>query len=259
MRERWIDINGVRLFAAEDGAGDTVVTLHGPMADYRAALPLVASLSSRCRVVTPDLRGSGRSWCGAPLSFDLLADDLVAWLDALDLDQAVIGGVSGGSGVALRFALRYPARTRALVLVQPVYSGSELGLSADQQMVFAMMGAAGSRALDEGVQVLRPLFAHLPDGVREMALSMIAEYDAASVVATSRFLESGEQPFGSVAELRVLTMPTLVVSGNDPVHPPAVSDLYAGHIPGCTVVDSTRDVAAAIGAFLDARAVSAGR
>ena len=252
MRELWFESGGVRLFAVEDGAGRPIVMLHGPMASHLASLPLVAPLTSRYRVLAPDVRGSGKSWSGAPLSFDQLADDVAALLDHVGAEQAVVGGVSGGSGVALRFALRHPSRTAALVLVKPVYAGEERGYTEEQRQTFARMDAVASRALDEGVQVLRPLYANLPPPVREKALAMLEGFDAASVVATSRFVASGAQPFASAADLRSLAVPTLLIRGDDALHPAEVSDLYAENIPDCTVAPaSSADVAAAIGAFCD--------
>jgi 3-oxoadipate enol-lactonase len=250
MREFWFDSEGVRLYAVENGAGRAIVMLHGGMASHVASLPLVSPLASQFRVITPDLRGNGKSWSGEPLTFDRLADDVAALLDHIGEERAVVGGVSGGSGVALRFALRHPGRTAGLVLVKPVYAGEERGYTAQQKEAFERMDAVASRALAEGVQVLRPMYANLPPEIREKALAMVEGFDAASVVATSRFIASGAQPFVSTADLRSLSVPTLIVRGDDPLHPAEVSDLYAENIPGCTVAPaSTSDVAAEIGAF----------
>lgn len=76
MREISFDVRGARLFAVEDGGGPPIVMVHGGMANHLAARPLVASLASRYRVITPDLRASGRSFYGGTLTFDQLADDL---------------------------------------------------------------------------------------------------------------------------------------------------------------------------------------
>ena len=252
MRELWFESGGVRLFAVEDGVGQPIVMLHGGMASHLASLPLITPLSSRYHVIAPDLRGSGRSWSGQPLRFDRLADDVEVLLDRIGADRAVVGGVSGGSGIALRFALRCPSRMAGLVVVKPVYGGDERGYTVEQKQTFAAMDAVASRALDEGVQVLRPLYANLPPQVREKALAMVDGFDAASVVATSHFIASGAQPFTTAADLRSLSVPTLLVRGDDPIHPAEVSDLYAENIPNCTVAPaSTLDVATEIGAFCD--------
>ncbi len=252
MREISFAAAGVRLFALEDGSGPPIVMLHGGMADHLAARPLVASLAPRYRVITPDLRASGRSLYGGALTFDQLADDLAVLLDHLGEARAVVGGVSGGSGVAIRFALRYLDRCAALVIVHPMYAGSDRGYTEAQRQAFAHMDAVASRALDEGVEVLQPLYADLPEAVRDKALAMIEDFDAASVVTTSRFIASGVQPFETPEDLRSIARPTLLVRGDDPLHPAAISELYAEHLPdGRVLPAATPDVAAAIGAFCD--------
>ena len=254
MREIWLERDGVRLFAVEDGPGDVIVMLHGGLASHVACLPMLLPLVPRYRVVAPDLRGSGRSRSGEPLTFDQQADDVAALLDHIGADRAVVGGVSSGSGVALCFALRHPERTRGLVIVRPLHAGRDRGYTDQQARTFAMMDALASRAIDEGVQVLSPLYANLPEPVREKALTMLEGFDAASVVATSRFLASGAQPFATAADLRSVSVPTLLVCGGDALHPSEVSDLYAENLPDCTVAAAaTVDVAGEILAFCDRR------
>lgn len=252
MREHWWERAGARLCAVELGEGPSLVMLHGGMATHVAALPLVQSLGDRYRVLTPDQRGSGRSIWGGPLTFDLLADDLAALLDRLAVERAVIGGVSGGTGVAVRFALRHANRTAALVLVKPVYAGADRGYTPQQAQAFVAMDAVAGRALDEGIQVLRPLYAGLPSPMREKALAMLEGLDPASVVATSRFIASGAQPFATAGDLTELRLPVLLVRGDDALHPAEVSDLYAAALPRCRVLPATADVPAAIAAFCTA-------
>ena len=81
---------------------------------------------------------------------------------------------------------------------------------------------------------------------------MMQELDPASVVATSHFIASGSQPFIAAADLASLKCPTLLVRGDDRIHPPEVSDLYAASIQDCEVVPaSTSDLAPVVGAFVD--------
>lgn len=247
MEEIWFERQGVRLFAVVEGDGPPVVVLHGALADHRACRSFIAGLSARHRVITPDLRGSGRSWSGAPLDFDTLADDLAALLDRLGEDRVVMAGLSSGSGVALRFALRHPERTAGLVLVAPIYGGRERGYTEGQKAAFAAMDAVAGRVLEDGIEVLLPLYDRLPEAMRERAIAMASEFDPASVVATSRFVASGVQPFGDVAELESLSMPVLLVRGGDVQHPAEISDLYAEALPQATVLPATTtDVAGAI-------------
>lgn len=251
MREFWFESEGTPLFAVEDGEGPVLVMLHGALANHQAALPLIAPHSSRYRIIAPDLRGSGKSHCGETLSFERLASDVEVLLDELGVDRAFLGGLSSGSGIALRFALSRPSRITGLALIKPVYAGEERGYTEQQKASFETMDAVASRAVDEGVQVLSVLYKNLPSPMREKALAMVEGFDAASVVATSHFVASGEQPFTSVADLRSLNLPVLLVRGDDPLHPSEVSDLYAANILNCTEVASSADSTAAIGVFCD--------
>lgn len=249
MPEFWFESGGARLFGRKQGQGPTVVMLHGALANHLAALPFVAPLSSDHQVVTPDLRGSGQSRFGEALSFDQLSLDLEVMLGELGVARAFIGGVSSGTGVALRLALRRPDLVFGLILVKPIYAGAERGHSREQQEILRGMDSIASRAIVEGVEVLKPMYENLPPTMREKALAMLEGFDAASVVATSRFVASGSQPFEAEAELRLLRVPTLLVRGNDALHPAQVSDLYAETIPDCVVEDAAADVAVAIRSF----------
>jgi pimeloyl-ACP methyl ester carboxylesterase len=224
--------------------------LHGGLADHRACRPCVGGLSARHRVITPDLRSSGKSWSAAPLDFDTLADDLAALLDRLGEDSAVIGGLSSGSGVAVRFALRHRERVDGLVLIAPVYAGRECGYTDEQTATFSAMDAVASRVLDEGMEALFPLYAKLPEAFRDRAIAMAAEFDPASVAATCSLIASGAQPFANAAELGSLSVPVLLVRGNDAQHPAEVSDVYAAALAEATVLPATTEgVAEAIAGF----------
>ena len=60
-----------------------------------------------------------------------MADDMAAVMDALGIDQAIVGGESMGAATTLRFALRWPDRVRALLLTAPAFSETP-NLAADQ-------------------------------------------------------------------------------------------------------------------------------
>lgn len=250
MREFRVSCKGTQLFGVEDGDGAAVVMLHGALADHRAALGLVAPLAASYRVVVPDLRGSGRSWCRTRLSFDVLADDVAAVLDHLAIDRAVVGGVSSGSGVALRFALRHADRVRGVIVAKPIYAGATRGYSEEQREAFLAMDGAASRATSEGIDALRPLFNQLPEALRDRAWAVVSQFDPFSVVEACRFLASGEQPFVALADLEALEVPVLLVRGGDTQHPPELSDLYAASIRDCQVVpDGEIDLSSKLIAF----------
>jgi pimeloyl-ACP methyl ester carboxylesterase len=256
LEEIWLEHDGARLFAVQSGEGLPVVLLHGGLANHRACQGFAAPLAQRFRLITPDLRASGRSRFAGTLTWDQLADDVAAWLSKLGLARAVIGGVSAGAGCAVRVALRHPGVTAALVVLHPAYAGADVGLTAAQQAAMAAMDAAGSRAVAEGVEVLLPLFDALSPPIRERARAVAATYDPASVAATTRFFASGAQPFATAAELAAIAAPTLLVPGIDPYHPAEVAERYRRHLTRCTVREAdAADFAAAIAGFIEQQQV----
>ena len=75
-------------------------------------------------MIAYDARGHGHSGPASDPSgytYELLADDLGAVLDELEVEQAVLAGASMGAQTALRFALDHPERVRALGLITPAF------------------------------------------------------------------------------------------------------------------------------------------
>lgn len=238
----WFQSQGARLFGVDISEGRPVVFVHGGLADHRAALFHVGSLVRSCRLVAPDLRGSGRSIYAGALNWDQHADDVCALLDHLDIARGVVGGTSMGSGVALRFALRHADRLAGLILMSPLYPGADCPLPEAARVAMQVMGEAGERALEQGVDALRPLFEALPAAVREVAVEMMLSFDAASVAATTRFLATGVQPIASAHDLASILVPALLVPGADPQHPAEVAELYARHLRAVRVVQASDGV-----------------
>jgi len=248
----WIDVSfeaeGVRLYAVEAGRGAPVILLHGGLANHLACRAHAAPLVGSHRVITPDLRGSGRSHYAGELGWDQLADDIAAIVRQLGASRVAIGGVSFGSGVATAFALRHPSMVDRLMLVWPVYAGSDVGLMPAQREALEAMYALGRRAPAEGIEVILPLFDRLPPEIRQHMYKIASGYDPASVATSTKFMASGIQPIASASDLAAISAPTLVVTGVDAFHPASVAQLYADAIPAATLVEG--DPAKAISAFL---------
>ena len=78
-------------------------------------------LSQHYRLLLYDCRGMWRSeHPPGPYSMELHADDLAALLDALGIERAHIGGTSYGAEISMVFALKYPERTRSLIVTSAV-------------------------------------------------------------------------------------------------------------------------------------------
>jgi pimeloyl-ACP methyl ester carboxylesterase len=120
-----VDRDGVRFHyrTAGDEDGFPVFLAHGLGGDVAQPFRLFAPPPG-IHLLSFDCRGHGDTRpLGDPekLRFTPFADNVVAVMDHLAIERAVIGGVSMGVGVALNATLRYPACVRALILVRPAW------------------------------------------------------------------------------------------------------------------------------------------
>lgn len=95
------------------------VLLHGGGPDHRSLIPLAERLADLHTVILPDVRGYGRSVCTDPSrhTWAQYADDVIALLDHIGVDRAILGGAGLGTTISLRTAITYADRLSALVLI----------------------------------------------------------------------------------------------------------------------------------------------
>lgn len=105
-------------FTDTGGDGPVVLLGHGFFMDADMFAAQAQSLAPRYRVIAVDARGHGGTQdSGTPFSYWDLARDSWAVLDELDVDRAVVGGMSQGGFIALRMALLSPPRVDGVVLI----------------------------------------------------------------------------------------------------------------------------------------------
>jgi len=122
MSGRHVQLGPVRTWYEEHGAGEPLGLLHPGGVDARALGPNVGALAERFRVLTPERRGHGHTPdVGGPITFEAMADDTAAFLEAVAGGPAHLVGCSDGATVALLVALRRPDLVRRLVLVAGVF------------------------------------------------------------------------------------------------------------------------------------------
>ncbi|MDR3674335.1 MAG: alpha/beta fold hydrolase, partial [Acidobacteriota bacterium] len=91
-------VNGIRLWYAVFGHGAPVILLHGGMANSNYWGLQIPTLAQRFEVIVIDSRGHGRSTrTAAPITYHLMASDVVALMDALHIPKAAVVGWSDGA------------------------------------------------------------------------------------------------------------------------------------------------------------------
>ncbi|WP_329385478.1 alpha/beta fold hydrolase [Streptomyces sp. NBC_01716] len=117
----------------DSGEGVPLVLVHGGESDRTQFATLRARLGAGIRAISYDQRDSGITVNPpVPYSLEVLADDLVALLDALGLRRAHLLGTSFGGAVAQHAALRHPERVASLTLVATTPSYAMGGEAVDE-------------------------------------------------------------------------------------------------------------------------------
>ena len=120
----YVQLDGPATWYEEYGDGEPLVALHpgGAGVDSRAWRPNLGALAAHFHVYTPDRRGHGHTPdLQGPITFDVMAQDTIAFLETVVANPAHVVGCSDGATVALLVALRRPDLIRRLVLVAGVF------------------------------------------------------------------------------------------------------------------------------------------
>ncbi len=124
MEEHRFQRDGTTLFYRRwpGPAGRTLVMFHGLASNGSRWREFAEMAQQRCdwQILSPDLRGHGNSAYRGRLNLRHWVDDVLAMLDRLGCERAVIGGHCLGANLAVRVALDHPDRVRGLVLVEPM-------------------------------------------------------------------------------------------------------------------------------------------
>ena len=235
--------DGFRLEYTEYGKGDEVVVLtHGVLMTRRLHRELARRLAREgFRVITLDLLGHGgsdrptESW---RYSMTDSARQVVALLDHLDIDKAVVGGTSLGANVSLEVAVLAPERVSGLLIEMPVLDNAVFaGLLVFPPLLFA------GRFAPATVRAVARLAALVPHGnqwVDVVTDTMRQEPAAMAAVLHGLF-------FGRIAPPRRLRqeieMPALVIGhARDPIHPFGDADTLAADLPEAQFVKASSPV-----------------
>ena len=227
-----VDIAGKPVIITSGGEGVPFVYLHSALGESMMWLPFHQAFAKKFRVISPLHPGFGHSG-----GFEQIADiedmafHYLDLLDALGLEQVVLGGVSLGGWIAAEIAVRWPERVKKLWIADAP------GLWVENEPLGDLFRVAQDRAK------LREMLFHDPQGAMATLvikdqpdeLTMLNAFQAMTVLARMVW----QRPYDPklAGRLRRIQCPTLLLWGDhDQLVPPAYGEAYQKLIPGSELV-----------------------
>jgi 3-oxoadipate enol-lactonase len=230
-------VNGLRLHYLDEGEGFPLVLLHGFTTDSEFWREQISSFSPRCRVIAPDMRSHGKSEKPeTKCTLEDLSDDLRGLLEDLEIDQAVLCGLSLGGMIAQIFAIEHPEMVRALVLCDT--------MSSAQNPVSQEIFDGWAKALSSGN--LEGFFDTMPQFLFDQ--EFISSPRGSRFISDwrRRFLKLDGKALSQIAlamkgldeGLEEISAPTLIIVGSDDLlTPPVLSRRMHKLIPNSKILE----------------------
>lgn len=190
----YVQTGPVNTWYDEHGAGAPLVLLHGGLVDSRFFEPNIPALAERFHVYTPERRGQGHTPdVPGPITYDVMAADTVAFLEAVIGGPADLVGHSDGAFVAMRVAMLRPELVNRLVMISGGFNKSgeaAPGMEWDVEQITRFLGPAYAEVSPDGAD-------HFPvvaEKIGEMAATEpnLAAADLAQVSARSLVMFSDD-------------------------------------------------------------------
>ena len=190
----YVQLGAVKTWYDESGEGEPLVLMHGGLVDARFFEPNLPALAEHFHVYTPERRGHGHTPdVEGPISYQLMADDTIAFLETVVGQPADLVGHSDGAFIAMLVAMQRPDLVRRLVLISGGFNKSGEAMPEMEWDVVAI------------TQFLGPAYGEVsPDGE-----------DHFPVVATKIGEMAAKEPNLQASELAAVAARTLVMFSDD--------------------------------------------
>jgi 3-oxoadipate enol-lactonase len=199
------------------GEGPSVVLLHPFPANHEFWLPVAQSLSTRYRLIMPDLRGHGHSDIGeGPATMAKHAADIARIMDDAEVGRAPIVGVSVGGYALFEFWRQQRGRVAALGLCNTKAPADSPEARAGRLQAAAEVMERGTEPFFQSMipRLLGKTTREARPDLVEGALQMMREMSPADVAAVQRGM--AERP-DSVDTLKTINVPMLLVTGDEDI------------------------------------------
>lgn len=211
-----VNINGFDVSYDDIGEGVVpIVFLHGFPFDKTMWQEQLEYFKNKNRAIACDIRGFGKSTDEkTPLSIDLFTDDLISFLDSLDLEKVIICGLSMGGYIALNAIKRYPNRFSALILSDTQCIADSPKVKAKRYEAIKEINEKGVTNFNEGF--IKNVFhedsiANKPELVEQ--LRTVVNSNSQHIIAQGLVAIAERSETCSI--LNKITIPTLIICGKE--------------------------------------------
>jgi pimeloyl-ACP methyl ester carboxylesterase len=236
-------LSTVELAYIDRGDAMPVLLVHGFPLDHSMWKAQIESLSDRCRVIAPDLRGFGQSSLGdadpnVGVSMERYADDLIELLDYLSISEPVLlAGFSMGGYIAWQFVRKYANRLRGLVQCDTKAVADTEEAREGRLKMAENIGQWGASRVAEtlGPRLLaRQTFETKPEVVAEVR-RVVLNTSPAAIAAAQRGMAARPDVTHLLPRIQV---PSLILVGHeDVISPPAEMRSIADVMPDAQFVE----------------------
>ncbi len=219
---RIISSGGLELAVEIFGRGAPLLFAHGLTGNRQQSRLELQPLEKYFQVIIFDQRGHGDS---TPVTDaeryhpDEMADDITAILDALGIEEAIVGGESMGAATSLLFALHHPERVSALLQTAPAFGVGENPEKERLLMMARQIGELGMEKFLEGMKYRLRYDFGMPENAVAVIEQAMGSHQPESIAAACKGTASW-QLFSDLSPLENFPKPVYLIAWeNDPLHP----------------------------------------
>jgi len=228
------EVNNFTISYNDVGEGKIpVIFLHGFPFDKSMWKGQLDSLNSSYRLIACDIRGFGKSTDEeTPLSIDLFSEDLIAFLDKLNIKKAIVCGLSMGGFIALNAIKKFPERFEALILCDTQCIADTTEVKENRYKAIDQINRDGVSIFNE--KFIKSVFhpnsltnkTELVENLSTVVFTNSKEIIIAGITALAGRPET-------CSSLSTIGIPTLIICGReDSVTPLVQSEFMHEHIEG---------------------------